>query len=735
MLEKSLPVGYKHGTFRPYATSRPLPGLVAASHASVDHLYTFIAFATAIIVRLYKLPSPPKVVFDEVHLGGFAQDYFHGDFFIDVHPPLVKLTYLWIAKVFGWDGKFPFLAIGDVYDNNVPYIHMRLFSAVCGALTVPLTYGILRASRCRPWVAFVGAFLVLIENTFVTQSRFILVDGPLLLFTSLTVFAFKRFQLQTAFSLLWAKFLVLTGVGLGLTVSSKLTGLFTVAWVGAFTLVQLWTLLGDLEVLAVDLIKHVVARALALVAVPVTIYLSLFYVHFAQLRNDTSASGAVSPAFRLTLAGSDDVTNSPVEVSYGSTITIKHNNQEGYLHSHKYNYPGGSGEQQVTLYGYNRDLNNEWIIETRTKNYEGKLQQKFKPIKDGDVVRLFHKQTGKYLHVNDVRPPISEHEHSNEVSCHGLRDDLGGDTNYEWKVRTVLKKPWAPNNLPLLKLRAGETVFQLLHRGTSCVLMSHKEKLPKWGYGQNEVLCVNEPTIPNSLWYIETNSHPVLDEDERRPRVAYGSVTFWHKLREYHRAMFRINSSLTDDHDFSSSPETWPFVLRGINFFSNSDTDTLLTDETGSHVYLIGNAAIFYSAVVVLVITAFKLGFYALRHLNPFDVVPEPHATYYQGTIEWAAAWFLHYFPYFHMHRQLFLHHYLPALFFSILLVAQYLEHQVATAKWFGYPLVVVVVGLAAYTFYTFIPVVYGTPWDITLCLQAKWMASWDLDCIAYTRK
>lgn len=37
----------------------------------------------------------------------------------------------------------------------------------------------------------------------------------------------------------------MTGLGLGATVSVKWVGLFTIAWVGSLTVIQLWVLLGD----------------------------------------------------------------------------------------------------------------------------------------------------------------------------------------------------------------------------------------------------------------------------------------------------------------------------------------------------------------------------------------------------------------------------------------------------------------------------------------------------------
>lgn len=69
--------------------------------------------------------------------------------------------------------------------------------------------------------------------------------------TAFTVLAFSCFTNQhelgpaKAFQPSWWFWLTMTGLGLGATVSIKWVGLFTIAWVGALTLVQLWVLLGD----------------------------------------------------------------------------------------------------------------------------------------------------------------------------------------------------------------------------------------------------------------------------------------------------------------------------------------------------------------------------------------------------------------------------------------------------------------------------------------------------------
>ena len=723
--EAKLPPGYKHGRNRVFATTSLVATRVQLSVLStIDYYCLGVLAIVGVVVRFYNLKTPNKTVFDEIHFGSFAREYYHGEFFLDVHPPLVKLIYYWLACLGNYNGEFEFKEIGDQYDENVPYILMRSFPAICGVLTVLVTYLTLRKSSCRPIVALFGSALVLFENSMITQSRLILLDSLLVLGVAICVYGVKRNQVETPFTRPWYKSLVIIGWGLGLSVSTKFTGLFTAAWVGSVTIFQLWKYLGDMEVSDLQWCSHVFARVVTLIVLPLAMYLGIFVVHFACLPYGGSASGAFSPDFQATLIGNEKLAQQPVDVSFGSTIRIRHLNLESYLHSHEFPYKTGSKEQQVTLYSFNNDFNNDWIIETVNKNYEGVAQRSFKPIMNGQAVRLFHKATGKYLHVNDIRPPASEHDYANEVSCNGTRDLLA-DINYEFSVKIVDKRPNSVDDWAKSKLRSTESVFQLVHRGTRCVVMAHATKLPDWGFGQNEVLCVDEPTIPNTLWYIESNSHPLIDDDASYPRVVLAQYGFWKKFWEYHKAMFRLNNGLTDDHVYASRPESWPFLSKGINFFSAPD----------SHIYLLGNVAVYYVGFFLVSLVMAKQVFYILYHLNPFIVPYEPLTTslFYQTSLEFVLGWGFHYFPSFHMDRQLFLHHYLTPLYFSTLLIPIYIDYQITKRKYVGYVLMVVIATSTLYCFWRFTPIIYGSKWTQYDCQTSKWLPGWDFNCVAYS--
>lgn len=85
--------------------------------------------------------------FDEVHFGKFASYYLRGTYFFDVHPPLGKMLLAGVGWLAGYDGGFLFDTIGDSYiTHKVPYTAYRSFTAICGALVIPIAYGIMRES-------------------------------------------------------------------------------------------------------------------------------------------------------------------------------------------------------------------------------------------------------------------------------------------------------------------------------------------------------------------------------------------------------------------------------------------------------------------------------------------------------------------------------------------------------------------------------------------------------------
>ncbi|THH05810.1 hypothetical protein EW145_g4530 [Phellinidium pouzarii] len=675
-------------------------------------------------VRLFRLSRPDSVVFDEVHFGKFASKYIKTQYYVDVHPPLAKLLITLAAFVSGYDGSFDFKDIGKYYEVGVPYVAMRMVPATLGLFLVPLTYLTLRGLDCRATTALLGALFVTFENGLITQSRHILLDSPLIFFTALTTFFWVGFSNENRhkpFTKQWWIWLTLTGLSLGAVVSCKWVGLFTIATVGFSTILQLWRLLGDLRVSPRLFVKHFFARALCLIFVPVLFYMSMFAIHFQILQNSGDGDGFMSSAFQHTLGGRG-MQDTFADVAFGSEIAIRHvNTQGGYLHSHAHDYPTGSKQQQITLYPH-RDSNNDWRIENATADvFEEGYDLSSSPLKylsHGTVIKLEHITTGKHLHSHNQRPPVSEVEFQNEVSGYGTGSpDFEGDANDNWIVEIEHGAKEDPESDT--RVRTLRTVFRLRHQLQSCYLFSHKVKLPEWGWEQQEVTCNKNAKKTNSLWYIETARHPKLPPDAAK--VNYKLPSFFGKFIELQKVMWITNAGLTDRHTYDSRPSSWPRLRRGINFWVKDH----------SQIYLLGNPTIWWLSSLAIFSYAAVRGLLILRQQRGFRDFENTRVTKYDSICGFLfMGWALHYFPFYLMARQLFLHHYFPALWFSILMCCGVFD--LATSSLRPRVRLYVAAGLLAlaiWSFTYFSPLAYGGPWTRGQCERARWLKTWDFAC------
>ncbi|KAJ5299441.1 Dolichyl-phosphate-mannose--protein mannosyltransferase 1 [Penicillium atrosanguineum] len=706
-----------------------------ASDYKLLTLVTLIATA----VRLFRIYQPTSVVFDEVHFGGFATKYIKGKFFMDVHPPLAKLLITLAGWLAGFDGEFDFKDIGkDYIEPGVPYVAMRMLPAIMGVLTVSMMFLTLKATGCRTSTAVMGAGVVIFDNALTTQSRLILLDSPLIFFTALTALSFNCFSNQQelgpshAFKGPWWFWLVASGLSLGATLSVKWVGLFTMAWVGSLTVLQLWVLLGDSKTVTPRIwFKHFTSRVFCLIVIPVGFYMAMFAVHFMCLVNPGEGDGFMSSEFQATLnsKGMQDVA---ADVAFGSRVSLRHHNtQGGYLHSHNHMYPTGSKQQQVTLYPH-KDDNNVFIMENQTQPLGpyGEVDGPYawdnlttSNIEDGSVIRLYHQITHRRIHSHDERPPVTEADWQFEISAYGY-EGFPGDANDLFKVEIV--KSMSDGAEAKKHLRTIQTKFKLVHVMTGCVLFSHKVKLPEWGWEQQEVTCAKGGTLPNSIWYVEDNNHPAMPADAEK--VNYRNPGFLGKFWELQKVMWTTNAGLVESHAWDSRPPSWPTLLRGINFWG------------GDHrqVYLLGNPLIWWSSTLAIAIYVVFKGIALIRwqrSCNDYNHVSFKRFDYEVGTS--VLGWAFHYFPFFLMARQLFMHHYLPALYFAILVFCQQVDFVTNRIKCLGLAskpaigkllmTVFLLLSIAVFTLYS--PLVYGNPWTQGACEKVKLLSSWDFDC------
>ncbi|QPG76824.1 hypothetical protein FOA43_004218 [Brettanomyces nanus] len=674
----------------------------------------------ALFVRTRNLQTPNQVVFDEVHFGGFASKYIKGNFFMDVHPPLAKLLYAMIAFLGGFNGDFTFEKIGNVYPSNVPYVLMRQFAAFAGVGTVVLMYLSLRATGCKPVVCFVTSLLLIFESANATIDRYILLDSPLLFFIAAATYSYLKLEACKPFSLKWYKALISTGICLGCAVSSKWVGLFTVAWIGVCTAIRLWFVIGDLNVSAKSVVNQALLRFFVILGTTAAIYLSSFYVHFHILTHEGDGASFLSSPFRSTFDDTSVPKSTYADVGVSSIVTFKHlSSPEGYLHSHDHLYEGGSNQQQVTLYPYIDD-NNKWTLELYNDSSE---PLKFVPILDGTKIRLKHMMTSRRVHSHDIRPVVSGSDWQNEASCYGY-EGFDGDPNDDFIVEIVKDK--SVPGIAQERVRAIDTVFRLHHAMTGCYLFSHDTRLPKWGFEQNEVTCAKSGIESLSYWYIEQNQNIYLSQ-RKAETVSYSAPGFWKKLVELNKVMWKVNSGLTQHHVYESQPHSWPSLLRGISYWKGEHTQ----------VYLLGNPVVWWIASFIFLPFALYVVVQIIRWQYGSSVGNNSVLFNFNiCTFEFVLGWFIHYFPSFLMGRQMFMHHYLPALYFGILALGQTLEmihsYLFKRNRYLSYAFFSALLAAAVYSFFQRDPLMYANTWTFVKCESSKWLRGWDYDCKIY---
>ena len=600
----------------------------------------------------------------------------------------------------GYDGHFHFENIGDSYiDNNVPYIAFRALPAILGALTVSVVYLIMWESGYSLPACIIASGLVLLDNAHIGQTRLILLDATLVFAMACSLLCYIRFyKLRHApFTRKWWKWLILTGFALSCDISTKYVGTFAFVTIGSAVVIDLWDLL-DIKrpggALPMRLfIKHFCARAFGLIIMPFVFYLFWFQVHFTVLSRSGPGDDFMSPEFQETLSDNVMLANS-INIDFYDEVTIRHKETKAYLHSHPDRYPlryddgrVSSQGQQVTGYPFN-DTNNYWQL----LPVDGE-QKAGRHLKNNELVRLRHVGTDTMLLSHDVASPsYPTNQEFTTVSMADANGSKFNDTIFEIRIEHGKKKQ---------DFKSVSGHFKLIHHPSKVAMWTHTKPLPEWGFRQQEINGNKQLPPSSNVWFVEDiPSIPADDKRREKPERKVKSLPFLQKWFETQRAMFYHNSRLTSSHPYSSQPYQWPFLLRGVSFWTKNDTR--------QQIYFLGNPVGWWLASSLLAVFAgivgadqlsLRRGIDALDrrkfHLRPPAPKPLPceqgggyvemalritntmegtRSRLYNSTGFFFLAWATHYFPFFIMGRQLFLHHYLPAHLASCLVAGSLIE-------------------------------------------------------------
>ncbi|KAG8142003.1 putative Protein-O-mannosyltransferase 1 protein [Naja naja] len=242
-----------------------------------------------------------------IYYGQFLSLYMKRIFFIDDSgPPFGHMLFALGGYLGGFDGNFLWNRIGAEYSSNVPIWALRLLPAIAGGLCIPLAYQILVELQFTHFVALGAAVLILFV---------------------LSYLKFHNSQKERV----------------------KYMGLFTYLLILCLAGIHSWQLLGDRSLPNVSLLGHFLARGLALLVLPVALYLSFFYIHLILLYRSGPHDQIMSSAFQASL----EITLRNI---LGKPLPC-------WLHSHRNTYPirydngrGSSHQQQEIV---NRDSDNE----------------------------------------------------------------------------------------------------------------------------------------------------------------------------------------------------------------------------------------------------------------------------------------------------------------------------------------------------------------------------------------
>ena len=677
----------KKGPKRPYITTEIDEKSVKETElVQNDYLFIFIASAISMGLKLYSISDPSLVVYEEVTTLKHINSYIHGVYFNGVAPPLADLIYTFIAYILGYrgDDEVPDATVAVHAVTSFPFVALRAVTVLFSTAHVAVAYLTLRSCTVKPVVALVACLLLAMENLFILDSRLIMPDTLFLLGLSLTVLSAKRLTNSEPFSRLWFKNLILTGLAMGLSASTKWIGFATIAYVLALALLKVWLILGDVEVSNCKVTKHVTSRALAFLVIPALVYFLTSVVHIELLTQFNRDAALLPSHYQRDLIG-NGISDIPKYVTYGSRVTIRHKESlGGYLHSHKYNLRTGSKNQQVTVYDY-QEFNNEWIV----------VPFRQPPANDPRVKRdasvfLRHAATGAMLRVDPkLKPPVSEQDYNREVSCFG-------NSTYQGNETETLKLKWDQANGQYLT--AVDTEFTIVNPKKSCTILSHDLKLPSWGYNQQEVLCIESPNAERAKFIVESVKYPadfntsILNELDEK--LEYRPLSIFGKFLVLTRIAVRLIQRIEVPNDFLGVAKKWPMLLTGAALVSTSDITVLA----------LGNPVTFYlSLVLILVALAISLisvvrGDCTRSLLN-----------YRANALGFVAGWAFHFLPYVYFEGNYHLTDYAPALYFGVLLIGVTLQYSLDKNRNFGTALMIITLVSMYYMFLKVMSVVYGT--------------------------
>lgn len=636
-------------------------------------------FVVGVCTRFFSLENPNHVVFDEMHYGKYAGQYLKNTFFFDSNPPLGKLMVAFAGYLANWDGNFGFDKIGVEYPDSVPLWTLRFIPAMAGSLLVPLSYLLIQELGLCAWTGALAGFMIIFDNAILTQSRFILMESIMMCFALAAILAVLKFKKVSSqpFTGVWFFWLCTSTILAAAAFSVKYIGIYSALLCWFLILQDFWRLLPSKTLSDRQLFFDYMVRLAVMVVGTIGLYVAIFYVHFEILYKAGNHDSLMTSQFQASLEGGlgSIIRGQPNLIAHGSQITLRHTyGRTCWLHSHEAVYPvkyedgrGSSHQQQVSCYTF-KDINNWWIIK-KPEREALIVNEPIDYIKHGDVVQIVHGMTHRALNSHDVAAPMSPN--NQEISCY-IDYNISMAAENHWRIDIINRETagdvWHTIN----------SQIRLIHVNTSQAMKFSGKQYLEWGYEQLEVVGDRNINQADTVWNVEEHQYTKEDKDkEAIEREISGhelipesktELPFWYKMLEVQFKMLMTNQENVKNHNFASDASEWPFLTRGIAYY--------ISKTSNNQVHLLGNIVIWYTGTACTAIYAGLLVLYLLRRRRQcYDISEEEFEEYCRVGEVLFTGYLLHYVPYFFFDRTLFLHHYLAAYVFKIMLTAYVITH------------------------------------------------------------
>ena len=271
-----------------------------------NKIYIAILLGSSIFIHFLFFGRPNQVVFDEVWYGRHVNDYINGTFHFDGHPPLGRMTIGGFAKVMGYEPVNSFTNISEKFPDE-QYLILRFLPTLAGAVLPIIVYLIIRELGMTSLAAFIGAVLIVLENSLVAQSRLLLMDSSLILYEFTSLLFYLRYRNRKKIYLLF-----LTGIFAGLAFAVKWVGL---SFVALPILFESLGILSDIKRRGISVLKSskVYLTFMALVITPFIVYFSAVTAYSLILHKSGTGDAFMTAGYQKTLQGNSYQNNPDIK--------------------------------------------------------------------------------------------------------------------------------------------------------------------------------------------------------------------------------------------------------------------------------------------------------------------------------------------------------------------------------------------------------------------------------------